>query len=154
MKRFEQLIYAAAMLVLSVVLFLEGRRSADLDARAGLSPKALYAQLSNPQVKLQLVDLRPYDDDHYLDTHVPGAIPVPDCDLDRAPEKARDRVYAYVPTILITEEGDSPALEACRKRFAAVQVLTGGMAGWSEANLPEDTGEYSPPKNAAGGGCL
>jgi 3-mercaptopyruvate sulfurtransferase SseA len=154
MKRFEQLFYTVTMVALSVVLFTEGRRSIDLDARAGLSPKALYTQLSNPQVKLQLVDLRPYDDDHYLDTHVPGAIPLPDCDPQAAPEQVGERVYPYVPTVLITAEGDSPALEACRKRFAAVQVLTGGMAAWSEANLPEDTGEYAPPKNAAGGGCL
>ncbi|MBL8934296.1 MAG: hypothetical protein JNM69_07075, partial [Archangium sp.] len=56
MKRFEQLIYVAAMALLAVLLFSEGRRSASLDEREGVSAKALYAELSNPQVKVQLVD--------------------------------------------------------------------------------------------------
>lgn len=154
MKRFEQLIYVAAMALLAVLLFSEGRRSASLDEREGVSAKALYAELSNPQVKVQLVDLRAYDDDGYLDTHVPGAIPMPECDPAKAPEPARERVYPYVTTVLITQDGQSPALEACRQRFAHARVLQGGMDGWSEARLPEDTGDYAPPKNAAGGGCL
>ncbi len=154
MKRFEELIYVAAMALLAVLLVSEGRRSAALDAKEGVTPKALYALLSNPQVKVQLVDLRAYDDDHYLDVHVPGAVPWPDCDAAKAPEAARERVYPYVTTVLITDDGTSPALEACRGSFANARVLAGGMAAWSDANLPEDTGDYSPPKNAAGGGCL
>jgi len=154
MKRFEQLIYIAAMALLAVALFSEGRRSASLDEREGVSAKALYAELSNPQVKVQLVDLRAYDDDGYLDTHVPGSIPMPDCDPMKAPDAARERVYSYVTTVLITQDGQGAALEACRQRFAHSRILQGGLDGWVEARLPEDTGDYAPPKSAAGGGCL
>lgn len=154
MKRLEGVLYVLAMVVLGVLLLGEGRRNTDLLARQAVSPKALYALLSNPQVKVQLVDLRPYDDDHYLDTHVPGSIPLPGCDFDKAPEAARERIYPYVSTVLITEDGDQAAFEACRAKFAQARLLEGGMTGWSDANLPEDTGDYSPPKNAAGGGCL
>jgi rhodanese-related sulfurtransferase len=154
MKRFEAAIYAAALAVLGVLLLLEGRRTTELLAHQAVSPKALYALLSNPQVKLQIVDLRAYDDDHFIDTHIPGAIPLPDCDSAKAPEASRDRVYSYVNTIIVTDSGDAAAFEKCRARFGQARMLEGGMEGWSNANLPEDTGDYAPPKNAAGGGCL
>ena len=154
MKRFEALIYVAAMAVLGVLLLLEGRRTTELLAHQAVSPKELYQQLSNPQLKLQIVDLRAYDDDHFIDTHIPGAIPLPGCDVAQAPEKARDRVYSYVSTIIVTDTGDTAAFEACRAKFGQARMLAGGMEGWSNANLPEDTGDYAPPKNAAGGGCL
>jgi len=153
-KRFESAIYVAAMAVLGALLLTEGRRTTELLAHRVLTPKALYALLSNPQVKVQIVDLRAYDDDHYIDTHIPGAIPLPGCDEAKAPEKARDRVYSYVNTIIVTDPGDAAAFEACRARFGQARLLEGGMEGWSNANLPEDTGDYAPPKNAAGGGCL
>lgn len=154
MKKLEQVIYVAAMVVLSVLLFAEGRRSAALDEKEEVAPKSLYALLSNPQVKVQLVDLRGYDDDGYLDTHVPGAIPMPDCDPSKGPPAAADRIYPYVTTILITQDGTGPAIEACRGRFALARVLAGGQEAWGGALLPEDVGDYAPPKNAAGGGCL
>jgi rhodanese-related sulfurtransferase len=153
-KRVESLIYVAAMVVLSVLLLVEGRRTTTLLARRAVTPRELFAQLSNPQVKLQLVDIRPYDDEHYLDAHVPGAIPMPGCALEQAPEAARERIYPYVSTIIITADGDEAAFEACREKFGQARLLAGGMSGWSEANLPEDTGDYAPPKSAAGGGCL
>mgnify|MGYP000962779426 CR=1 FL=1 len=154
MKKLEQAIYVAAMVIVSVLLFAEGRRSAALDEKEAVAPKSLYALLSNPQVKLQIVDLRAYDDDGYLDTHVPGAIPMPECDPAKGPATAADRIYPYVTTILITQDGTGPALDACRGRFALARVLAGGQDAWSAALLPEDTGDYAPPKSAAGGGCL
>jgi 3-mercaptopyruvate sulfurtransferase SseA len=154
MKQLESIIYVAALVVLSAVLLLEGRKTTELLAHQSVSPKDLYAQLSNPQVKLQIVDLREYDDDHYLDAHIPGAIPWPGCDDAKLPEKARERVYSYVNTIIVTDQGDGALFEKCRARFGQARLLAGGMAGWSAASLPEDTGDYSPPKNAAGGGCL
>lgn len=154
MKRLESLIYVTAMAILSIALVAEGHRTNELLARQAVSPKAVYALLSNPQVKLQIVDLRAYDDDHYLDTHIPGAIPLPDCDATKAPEAARDRVYPYVNTIIVTDTGDAAAFESCRAKFGQAQLLQGGMEGWSAANLPEDTGDYAAPKNPAGGGCL
>lgn len=154
MKRLESILYVGALLLLGGLLMAEGSRTTTLLAQRPVSPKELYGLLSNPQVKLQLVDLRPYDDDHYVDTHVPGSIPLPGCDFEKAPEAARERIYPYVSTIIITEEGDQAAFEACRSKFAQARLLEGGLTAWTDANLPEDTGEYSPPKNAAGGGCL
>jgi rhodanese-related sulfurtransferase len=154
MKRLEGLLYVAALAVLSVVLLFEGKTWTSLATRQPVTPKELYALLSNPQVKVQVVDLRAYDDDHFLDTHVPGAVPLPACDPDQAPQSARDRVYPYVMTVLVTDDGDLAAFEKCRERFGLAKNLAGGMAAWSDANLPEDTGDYSAPKSSAGGGCL
>lgn len=154
MKRFETAIYLVALSVLGLLLMGEGRRNTDLLAHQAVSPRALYALLSNPQVKVQIVDLRAYDDDHYIDTHIPGAVPLPGCDEANAPQSARDRVYPYVSTIIVSDTGYTAAFEACRARFGQARLLEGGMEGWSNANLPEDSGDYSPPKSAAGGGCL
>ncbi|MBL8919588.1 MAG: rhodanese-like domain-containing protein [Myxococcaceae bacterium] len=154
MKRFEPLLYGAVMAVLLVALIAEGRRSAALDGKLALNAKELYGLLSNPQVKLQLVDLRAYDDDNYLDAHVPGSVPMPDCSIENAPPAARDRIYPYVQTVLIAGDGQEAAVERCRGQFMNARVLAGGMTAWSDALLPEDVGDYSPPKNSAGGGCL
>ena len=154
MKRAEPFIYAAVLAILSVALVAEGSRTTTLLAHRPVAPKALYAMLSNPQLKVQIVDLRAYDDDHFIDTHIPGAIPLPGCDEANAPESSRERIYPYVNTVIVTESGDAAAFEACRAKFGQAQLLEGGMEGWSNANLPEDTGDYTPPKNAAGGGCL
>lgn len=154
MRRFEPVLYVSVVAVLGVLLVREGRRSTELAAALAVTPKALYAQLSNPKLQVQVVDVRAYDDDHFVDTHIPGAIPLPGCDPEKAPPAARDRAYAFVPTVLVTESGDAAEAQACRARFGRVQLLAGGMEGWSNANLPEDTGDYVPPKAAGGGGCL
>lgn len=154
MKRAESWLYVAALVVLSAVLLLEGRARVELLSKQPVSPKELYALLSNPQVKVQIIDLRPYDDDHFIDTHIPGAVPLPNCEEAAAPEPARERVYSYVQTVIVTEEGDAAAFEKCRARFGQARNLAGGMTAWSDANLPEDTGDYSAPKAGVGGGCL
>ncbi|MBL8915927.1 MAG: rhodanese-like domain-containing protein [Archangium sp.] len=154
LKPFEALIYIGALALLSVVLLFEGRTYTSLASQQPVTAKELYALLSNPQVKVQVVDLRAYDDDHFLDTHVPGSVPLPECDPEKAPPAARERVYPYVMTVLVTDEGDTATFEKCRGRFGLARNLAGGIAAWSDANLPEDTGDYSAPKAGAGGGCL
>lgn len=154
MRRLELAVYVLALAALGGALLVEGRRSTALLARSPVSPKELYALLANPQVKLQVVDLRPHDDENFLDTHIPGAIPLPGCAPEQAPEGARERVYPYVTTIVVTADGDPAAFEACRGRFGLARNLAGGQAAWSAANLPEDNGAYSPPRNSSGGGCL
>lgn len=154
MKKFEAVLYGAVIALLCTALIAEGQRATTLTAQKAVTARELYRLLSNPQVQVQVVDLRPYDEDHYLDTHIPGAIPLPGCDLATAPEKARTRVFPYVQTVIVTEEGDAQAFDACRAQFKRAQRLEGGMNGWVNAQLPEDTGEYSPPKSGAGGGCL
>lgn len=152
-KQVEVGVYVALIAVLSAMVGLEGSRNTELQSKAQLTPKKLYAKLSNPQLKLQIVDARE-DLSEYEDTHVPGALPFPGCDVAKLPEPAKDRVYGYVPTVIITSEGDAATFEKCRAQFAVAWNLAGGMTAWSDQNLPEDSGEYTPPKSSAGGGCL
>jgi rhodanese-related sulfurtransferase len=153
-KQLEGWLYVAALAALSAVLVVEGRTHARLAQAQPVTPRELYALLGNPQLKVQVVDLRAYDDDHFLDTHVPGAVPLPGCDDAQAPAAARERVYPYVMTVLVTDDGDEAAFAKCRERFSFARNLAGGMAAWSDATLPEDTGDYAAPKAGAGGGCL
>lgn len=149
MKRVELPVYVAVVAVLSALIFADGKKAAALDAERPIAPKELYGLLSNRNVRVQVVDLRPHDDDHFVDAHIPGAISAPGCALEQQPN-----AYPYLFTVIVTDEGDAAAFEACKMKFAAAKNLAGGMTAWSEANLPEDTGEYRPPKPSASGGCL
>jgi len=150
----EPLAYAVSLLVLAGLLAVEGRRRVELERRVPVEPKELYRLLAKTQSAWQLLDVRPDLAEGYGDAHVPGALPLPGCDLAAAPEAARDRILSGVPTVVISAEGDEPGLQDCLARFASARRLAGGMNAWSAANLPEDTGEYAPPSAKAGGGCL
>jgi rhodanese-related sulfurtransferase len=150
----EPLAYAAALLVLAGLLAVEGRRHVELERSLPVEPRELYRMLARTQSAWQLLDVRPDLSDGYEDSHVPGALPLPGCDPAAAPEAARARILATVPTVVISAEGDEPGLKACLARFASARSLAGGMSAWSAANLPEDSGEYTPPSAKAGGGCL
>jgi rhodanese-related sulfurtransferase len=154
MKRLEPLGYAAALVVLGLLIFLDGKKASALEAQLPVAPKELYALLSNPKVKVQVVDVRAHDDDHFVDVHVPGAVSLPGCAREGAPAGASEHAFPYVFTVIVSDAGDAAAFEKCRAQFAAARNLAGGMAAWSAANLPEDTGEYRPPKASASGGCL
>jgi 3-mercaptopyruvate sulfurtransferase SseA len=56
--------------------------------------------------------------------------------------------------VLVTGSGDPAEGVRCAGYFTSARLLAGGMEAWSDANLPEDSGEYSPPSAKAGGGCL
>jgi rhodanese-related sulfurtransferase len=150
----ERLGWVAVILLLAGLLLVEGRRRVELERRVPVAPRLLYGLLSRSAVSLQLVDVRPDLADGYEDTHVPGALPLPGCDLSRAPAAARERILTTVPTGVVSAAGDEPELPACLARFAAARALAGGMEAWGEARLPEDSGEYAPPSAKAGGGCL
>jgi rhodanese-related sulfurtransferase len=150
----EPLAYVAVLAVLAGLVAAEGRHRVDLERRLPVEPREAYRTLARSQASWQVLDVRPDLAEGYEDAHVPGAIPLPGCDPDRAPPAARERIYPSVPTLLVSEEGDEPGLRACLSRFASARALAGGMAGWSAARLPEDTGAYSPPSAKAGGGCL
>jgi rhodanese-related sulfurtransferase len=154
MKKLELPLYLVILCVLGVMVFVEGTRAATLEAQVPLTPQELYKKLAKSQVKLQIVDVRADVTEGYEDTHVPGAIPFPGCDLDKAPDNAKERILPTVPTIVVSAEGDAAAFEKCRSFFTSARNLAGGMTAWDDANLPEDSGEYSPPKGSAGGGCL
>lgn len=149
MSRLELPVYVALVAVLGALIFADGRKAAALEAARPLTPKELYALLSNPKVHVQVIDVRPHDDDHFVDAHIPGAVSAPGCALEQQPH-----AYAYVPAVIVSDDGDAAAFEACRAKLASARNLSGGMAAWSAANLPEDVGEYRPPKPSASGGCL
>lgn len=152
MKRVaEPIVYVALLALLSAAALAEGRRHAALDRRLPLTPKELYATLAKSQVRWQVIDARAADFD---DAHVPGSIPLPGCDAGRAPAAVRERVLRSAPTVIVTASGAANEAEPCLRQFTSARVLAGGMAAWSDANLPEDSGDYTPPSAKAGGGCL
>lgn len=152
--RVELAAWAALLLALSAGVAVEGRRGAELERRMPLGARELYRTLARSRTAWQIVDVRNDLAGGYEDAHVPGAVPMPGCDLARAPGAARDRIQRSVPTAIVSEGGDGDAVQRCLARFTSARVLAGGMDAWSAAGLPEDSGEYAPPSVKAGGGCL
>lgn len=153
MRRLEPWVHAAVLLALVLALAVEGRARADLERRVAVSAPELYRTLARSATAWQVVDVRP-DLVDYDDAHVPGALPLPGCDPAQAPAAARERILPSVPTVIVSETGREEEAAACLARFGAARLLAGGMEAWSDANLPEDVGEYTPPSSRAGGGCL
>ncbi len=146
--------WIAALAVAGGLVWGEGGRRAALERRVAVAPRELYRTLARSQAGLQVVDVREDLEASYGDAHVPGAIPLPACDLARAPERARSRLVRSAPTVLVGATGAEDETRRCAALFTSARTLAGGMAAWSEANLPEDSGDYAPPSSKAGGGCL
>jgi 3-mercaptopyruvate sulfurtransferase SseA len=92
-------------------------------------------------------------------TRMPGASPTPETiaateAAAHALASAGARIHATVPTVIVTSGDGGAEVERCLARFGAARRLAGGMEAWSQARLPEDSGEYAPPSVKAGGGCL
>ena len=154
MKRVvEPAAWFAVLGVLATLVWGEGRERARLERQVPVEPREVYRSLARSQTALQIVDVRG-DLTGYEDAHVPGSVPMPGCDLARAPETARQRIDASVPTVLVGAGGADPEATRCARRFTTARTLGGGMEAWSDANLPEDSGAYSSPSVRAGGGCL
>jgi rhodanese-related sulfurtransferase len=153
-RRLETAVYLALLAGLSLLVAAEGRRRAELERRVPVAPAELYRTLARSQTSWQVVDVRPDMAEGYEESHVPGAIPLPGCDPERAPAAARARIHATVPTVIVTSGDGGAEVERCLARFGAARRLAGGMEAWSQARLPEDSGEYAPPSVKAGGGCL
>jgi len=149
---FEISAYLALMMILSGLIWSEARRNAELQAQTPLRAQELYRKIAQSQVKLQIVDVRP-GVDGFEDTHIPGAIPLPGCDLEQAQFKVKERVFSFAPTVIVSKDGNEELFRKCRPLFATARNLAGGMDAWVNASYPEDSGEYVPPR-ATGGGCL
>ncbi len=154
MARVEMPLYITVLLLLGALLLGEGRTRALLEGRIGVTPQELYRTIGKGTVKVQIVDVRPDLEEGYVDTHIPGAIPMPGCDAKNTPPAALERIVPSVPTVVVSEDGSLQAFEACAAKFTNARNLSGGLAAWVDANLPEDSGDYVPPKAGAGGGCL
>lgn len=154
MKRAEPFLFFAAFAAMVTLLVHEGARASQLERAVGIAPKELYRRIARSQSAIQIVDIRPDVSQQYEDTHIPGSIPFPGCDPAATPEAARARIERTVPTVIVSEDGDPAAFARCAAHFTAARNLSGGLDAWVKANLPEDSGEYRPPKSGAGGGCL
>lgn len=162
----ERAIYIGVIAVLSITLLVFGKQELKLKSEIPATPEELYKKLGNPKITIQVIDVRPYappnedeepDDDYmyYTQIHVPESIPMPDCDINKAPKEARDQINPYLPTYIISENGDPKAYEKCKGKFIVVRNVIGGIKMWDEAKgLPTDEGEYEPPAAGGGGGCL
>jgi rhodanese-related sulfurtransferase len=132
----------------------EGRRRSALEAQVPIAPRELYRTLAKGKSAVQVVDVRPDLGAGFEEARVPGALPMPGCALATTPEKARSRIVPSAPTVVVTASGDPAEAAACAGFFTSARLLAGGMEAWSDASLPEDSGEYTPPSTKAGGGCL
>ncbi len=161
----ERLIYIGIIAVLSILLLSFGKKEIELRKQIPITVEELYEKLGNPKITLQIIDVRQYEIpeeeedeadeiDYYTGVHIPGAIPLPDCDESKAPEEALKQINPYLPTVIVSKDGDPEIFKKCAKKFAIVQNLKGGIEAWDEAGYPEDEGEYEPPAAGGGGGCL
>lgn len=161
--KIERVIYIGLIIVLAGLLVSFGKKEIELQKQIPITAEELYKKLANPRVNLQIIDVRPYepeDEDYedeymyYTDIHLPGAIPLPECDETKAPEEAVEQINPYLPTIIVSRDGDPEIFKKCAQKFKIVQNLAGGIVAWDEAGLPTEDGEYEPPKMGGGGGCL
>jgi rhodanese-related sulfurtransferase len=141
------------ILVLSALIVTTGMKNAELREQLPVGAKDLYRTLAYSQTKVQIIDVRE-DLEEFDDTHIPGAIPFPGCDLEQTPEEVRPYILKSVPTFIVSEEGEVEEFERCREHFTLARNLEGGIEGWTDEGLPEDSGEWVAPKPGAGGGCL
>ncbi len=153
-RALQEKILIAFVVVLSLLVIKEGRESVALKAQRPIQPRELFKKVSQSQVKLQVLDVRADVEKFYEDIHIPGAVPYPNCDPEMVSKAVGERIFFYSPTVIVSEDGNLDVFQHCRTQFANVVNLEGGMTAWSDEGLPEDSGEYVPPKAGAGGGCL
>lgn len=152
-QRIELAAYIGVVVILALLVVAEGRKNAELTTDLPLTPQELYQKLAKSQVQMQIVDVRE-EADEYEDFHLPGAIPFPGCDPSKTAPETLERILTSVPTVVVSADGDTATFKKCRTHFTTARNLTGGFTAWDDEGLPEDSGEYVPPKASAGGGCL
>lgn len=160
--KIERTAYIAIIVVLATLVLSMGKKQIELQKNIPVTANELYEKLSNPKLKVQVIDTRPLtsDDDvgGYEDSRIPGALPFPDCDETKMTsetlQEALKRINPYAYTVIVSADGNREIFEKCAQKFKNVQNLAGGMAAWQEAGLPDESGEYVPPKAGGGGGCL
>lgn len=161
----ERGIYLAAIFLLAIGVFIEGKNYINLQNSIPLTAEQLYKLLGNPKVNLQIIDVRPYqpseeeedeaeDSDFYTLAHIPGAIPMPDCEESKTPKEALPHINYSMPTVIVSKDGNPEIFKKCMKKFKIVRNLKGGMQAWLDNDYPTDEDEYTPPSMGSGGGCL
>ena len=154
----ERVLFISVIVGLGVMLVKEGQTQVQLESQIPVGAQQLYDQMAKGK-SLQVIDIRPLDDDDnddvggYRYARVPKSIPFPGCVEDGTPAEALKNIKRGVPTVIVSLDGDTKALEAC-KMFPRARILSGGMLAWDEEGLPVEEGEYVAPKMGGGGGCL
>lgn len=158
----ERGLFLLVLIVLGVLVVDASRTYASLLQSQSYTPQRLFEVMASDE-KIQLVDTRPLeledeDDDvgGYEYSHIPGSIPFPGCDVEKAPPAALKAIVRQQPTVVISRDGSEEEFRRCTEYLKSSRNLEGGMAGWIDSDFPEDDGEYIPQKSAAGagGGCL
>ncbi len=156
----ERAVYLVVIVALGGYVAQAGAEQTRLERGVGYPAKQLLRELSSKGFKPQVVDLRALEDEDdddvggYAETHIPGSIPFPGCDLTKMPASARLTMRTDVATVIVSRDGDRASFERCAAHFSRVRNLQGGAAAWIEAGLPEADGPFTPPKMGGGGGCL
>lgn len=154
-QNMEWMAYSGVVILLGLALLVEGKKQNELNAEIPITGGQLLRAISQSQSKIQILDTRSLSgSDGYEDSHIPGAIPFPDCDLSAAPESARAQIAEFAPTIIVSDSGSKEVYEKCRGQFRQVRNLAGGMKAWIDDSRPEDSGDYTAPRSSSGGGCL
>jgi len=163
--KIERGIYIGIIIILAGYLLVLGKEYLELKKKLPITAEELYDMLSNPKLNIQIIDVRPYEVDeeeedeaeeidYYTGAHIPGSIPFPDCDESKTPEEALKQINPYLPTIVVSKDGNPEIFKKCASKFPFARNLAGGIEAWDEEGYPEEEGEYEPPSAGGGGGCL
>ncbi|RUM50506.1 MAG: rhodanese-like domain-containing protein [Hydrogenothermus sp.] len=164
--KIERAIYLGIIAVLAILVLNFGATLANLKRELPITAKELYDKMGNPKINLQVIDVRPYEPenedeedeaeetDYYTLGHIPGSIPMPDCDESKTPEDAIPHINYYLPTVIVSKDGNPEIFKKCLEKFKMAQNLAGGIEAWVDNDYPLEEDEYVPPKAGGGGGCL
>jgi len=118
-------------IILLILLFIEEARVKGLFGQ--LSPQELV-QLMNRESAVVL-DIR--NRDVFQEGHIVGAINIPQGDLDKDLTKLNK--YKDRPIIIVCQMGQKAgevAVKLKKQNFERVQVLSGGLNSWKNAQMP------------------
>ena len=153
-------LYIGVLLIFSGLLLSFGKKEIQLQKNIPITADEVY-KLLQTNAGFQIIDVRPYgsdeseDENTYYEAHIPGSIPFPNCDESKTPKEALEHINPYLPTIIVSQNGDVEIFKKCAQRFTIVKNLKGGFAAWNEKyeDFNEDD-EYSPPIIGSPVGCL